>query len=269
MMRIEEPSRFVREMKGAPLSILVLLMMTRQAMSNQLVVGGTGYSDKTVAAGLDYLEQIGMVVRAAGGWRIAEGVQLALPMGEERLNREEREVGEDYSADGEYSVGEEVQEGDNSDTNGDSRKISAFSPLVSIDSNILINQEVLTTNYLGGEEAEKFRLNLLAMAECGIRRTRKTEELARRDYVDALYILAHAEAVKREGQQVGLAIWRMGEGQERPLGRKENVHFEGCKCDHCRYAYPPLEVMGEAEEWDWWLSQQNCDLSQSCVEGAG
>lgn len=225
-MKVENPMRFVRELKGAPLSVVVLLMMTGVGMSNGAICNGTGYSDKSVAGALSYLEEIGMVVHSSGGWRMADGMQLALPMVEET--------------------------GENLDTNGESRRISDSEPLVNIvvnDSNI----NDLTTNLsnTSGEESEKFRENLAVMAEQGIRATEKTKALARAGHVDALYVLSHVEQVRREGQKIGLAIWRMEKGLERPLLRMENGHLEGCKCNKCGYVDYGQGVMEEEEEWAW------------------
>lgn len=223
---IENPMRFVREMKGAPLSVVVLLALTNLALTNQAICTGTGYSDKTVAGALEYLEGIGMVVRAAGGWRIAEGVQLALPL-----------------------AAEEIEEGDNSDDIGGSRKISDSAPIVNIvvnDSNI--NDLSLLTIY-SEPESEIFRLNLEAMAECGIQATEKTRALARREYVTPVYVLSHVEQVKREGQRTGLAIWRMEKGMEQPLRLMSTGHFEGCRCRECEYVEKWALSAEEALEW--------------------
>ena len=77
-MKIENPTRFVREMKGAPLSVIVLLTLARVAMTNEMLCAGTGYSDKTISGAVGYLEEIGLVSRSAGGWVISEGDQLPL-----------------------------------------------------------------------------------------------------------------------------------------------------------------------------------------------
>lgn len=243
-MKIENPMRFVRELKGAPLSIVVLLALTGQALSNQAICAGTGYSDKTTAGALDYLAEVGMVVRAAGGWRIAEGVQLALPMGSAQI------------ADTEEITAKAPSTLSNSDDSCGSRKISDSEPLVNIVVNTIdLNKEDLTTNYINGEESEKFRLCLEAMAEVGIQATEKTRELARKEHVDALYILSHAEQVKREGQKVGLAIWRMAKGMPRPLRRMSTGHLEGCECADCKYEWEKT-VMSEAEEWGWFRGDE-------------
>jgi hypothetical protein len=75
--------------------------------------------------------------------------------------------------------------------------------------------------------------------------------------------LSHAEAVKRAGQRIGLAIWRMQEGQDRPLRRRSNGHLEGCKCHACCYG-EDLELMDAEEEWDWWGGKKN---QHSCDNG--
>lgn len=245
MMKIENPTRFVREMKGAPLSVVMLLAMTGLALSNSAICAGTGYSDKSVANALDYLNEIGMVVRSAGGWKVAEAVQLALPLVPPQI---------------EEPVVEEVAEVENSDTECPRRKFSDSSLVVNSIKDIKELKELndLTTiNYLDLKppESEFFRLNLEAFRESGISVTKKTRALAGKDYVDPLYILAHVEQAEREGQKVGLAIWRMQEGHERPLYRMTNGHFEGCKCNLCKYEFE-LEIMDDDQEMDWWLGNR-------------
>jgi len=230
-MKIENPTRFVREMKGAPLSVIVLLTLARVAMTNEMLCAGTGYSDKTISGAVGYLEEIGLVVRASGGWVISEGEQLALPLGEEITDGKGSEL----------------------DTNGGSRKISDSDPIDSIvvnDSNI---NDLTTTKLSSEDESEKFRVseNMAVMAGEGIRETKQTRAIARLGHGDALYILAHCEQVRREKQKLGLAIWRMENGVKRPLMRMENGHLVGCGCNQCRYT-DVGRVMTEAEEWEWW-----------------
>lgn len=238
MMKIENPTRFVREMKGAPLSVIVLLTLARVAMTNEMLCAGTGYSDKTISGAVGYLEEIGLVTRSAGGWVISEGEQLALPMEDGGRETEDRRS---------------IEDGDNSDKDCGSRKISDSDPIDSIvvnDSNI---NDLTTTKLSSEDESEKFRVaeNMAVMAGEGIRETKQTRAIARLGHVDALYILAHCEQVRREKQKLGLAIWRMENGVKRSLGRRENGHFEGCGCNQCKYT-DVGRVMTEAEEWEWW-----------------
>lgn len=75
-------SRMVRELKGAPLACLILLIMAEMPMSNEWLCMMTGYTDKPVSQALKLLSspEYQMVVRVSKGWRIAKGLQMALPL---------------------------------------------------------------------------------------------------------------------------------------------------------------------------------------------
>ena len=73
-------SRFVRELKGAPLSVLVLLLIADQPVSNDWLENMSGYSDKPVAAALSLLSspEYQYVVKTFKGWRISDTFNLPL-----------------------------------------------------------------------------------------------------------------------------------------------------------------------------------------------
>lgn len=102
MTSYENPVRLVKELKGAPLAILVLLSLSPVAVSREWLEVYSGYSDKPVSKALYYLEENGFILRSAGGWRLSDGsVQLVLPLtGRQETSREEAEfsAGDDDSA---------------------------------------------------------------------------------------------------------------------------------------------------------------------------
>ena len=53
----------IRALKGAPLSIVMALMMAEEAAGEGWLVSVTGYSPNTVRAGCTFLEEIGMIQR--------------------------------------------------------------------------------------------------------------------------------------------------------------------------------------------------------------
>ena len=82
-MRAENPIRLVRELKGAPLSIYLVLGFVHQRVTQEYLERATGYTDKPVSQGLAYLAEIGMVEHNRSGWALCNGVrQLQLPLGE-------------------------------------------------------------------------------------------------------------------------------------------------------------------------------------------
>ncbi|MFC1996993.1 hypothetical protein ACFLXI_05220 [Chloroflexota bacterium] len=72
--------RVVKELKGAPLSVLMALMFAGKEAANQAwVARNTGYTDKSVRQALDYLVEHGFVIRTGRGWMISDGSgQIAL-----------------------------------------------------------------------------------------------------------------------------------------------------------------------------------------------
>ena len=108
--------RMVRELKGAPLSIVLALGLAGGvAVSNEWLERNTGYSDKPVASALAYLQEHGFVVKVAGGWKLARAQQLPLP-----IEQVEEEAGGDDADPGADQAGD----GYNSDTIGGSRNYS-------------------------------------------------------------------------------------------------------------------------------------------------
>lgn len=70
--------RMVGELKGAPLSCLILLAMSNQPVSNEWLCMMSGYTDKPVALALKKLSspEFQMARRAFGGWVINGVMQL-------------------------------------------------------------------------------------------------------------------------------------------------------------------------------------------------
>lgn len=67
-------------LKGAPLSVLMVLALMRQPVTVEYLEGATGYSYKSVASALAFLAEIQYVARIGRyGWQIATAVQLPLP----------------------------------------------------------------------------------------------------------------------------------------------------------------------------------------------
>jgi len=67
-----------RSLKGAPALLLIILGTSQGRLTNRALEIESGYSDKTIARGLDVLQQLGLVDRKPAGWGTVEGVQLTM-----------------------------------------------------------------------------------------------------------------------------------------------------------------------------------------------
>jgi hypothetical protein len=77
---MDNPIRLVRELKGAPLSIVMVLMMVKQRVTQEFLQAATGYTDKPVAAALKYLQETGVVDHTSSGWLLLKGDHEQLPL---------------------------------------------------------------------------------------------------------------------------------------------------------------------------------------------
>ena len=70
----------VRALKGAPLSIVIVLMLQRRSVSHQQLMAETGYSDRTVTQALNYLTDNQIVTRAGHSGFQLTGENYQLPL---------------------------------------------------------------------------------------------------------------------------------------------------------------------------------------------
>lgn len=108
----ENPVRLVKELKGAPLSVLMALFFAGGiGVTQEWIERNTGYSDKPVSKALAYLQEHQFVIKTKSGWMLSDGArQLPLP-----FQQIEPETEPETPADADL---------DNSDTNGQGRNIS-------------------------------------------------------------------------------------------------------------------------------------------------
>lgn len=76
---VEFTAQTVRELKGASLSVLVLLLVSPLPVSQEWLERNSGYTDKPVSQALAYLKETGRVCKTSAGWMLSEGFQMALP----------------------------------------------------------------------------------------------------------------------------------------------------------------------------------------------
>lgn len=78
---VDNPVRIVKELKGAPLSVMMALFFAGgMAVNQEWIERNTGYSDKPISKALAYLQEHQFIVKTRSGWRLSDGAkQLPLP----------------------------------------------------------------------------------------------------------------------------------------------------------------------------------------------
>lgn len=81
-------ARLVRELKGAPLACIMLLLLSAEPVSNEWLCRMSGYTDKPIAQALKLLsgEEYKLVRRSRGGWMLSHALQIVLGVEESRKN---------------------------------------------------------------------------------------------------------------------------------------------------------------------------------------
>lgn len=119
-------------LNGAPLSVLVALMLDRQPHTATWLEGVTGYSDKPVMAALEFLVEMSFVTHNSRySWQLASGVQQ-LPFMSNQIEEPDSEsepkdselfrVGEIPSRHDVVNINTESSKNTSSNNNGDSEK---------------------------------------------------------------------------------------------------------------------------------------------------
>ncbi len=79
-IRFENPLRMVRELKGAPLSIVWVLGIVNQRVSQEFLQVTTGYTDKTISQALAYLKEVSLINHTQSGWMLIQNDSAQLPL---------------------------------------------------------------------------------------------------------------------------------------------------------------------------------------------
>lgn len=178
MTNMSNPIKLLRQLKGAPLSVMLALFWAGQRVSNGWIETVTGYTDKPVASALDLLKEYGWAAKVQGGWTIANAEQLPLTF---LLMEESR---------------------NNSDSSSSSNVFNNIN-----NNNLLLELE--------RKNSENFDANLIALLTGGIREP-KASILADLEHVTPEYINAHLQQVRREERNVATAIYRIENNWEQP-----------------------------------------------------
>jgi hypothetical protein len=210
-MNLDNPIRMVRELKGAPLSILFSLTIVQQRVSQAWLERTTGYTDKTISQALGYLEEIGLADHTSAGWQLTgKAKQLPLPMETIEPRRHEG-----HEEDQDQIEEQEVNRPANSDDIYQTRRISDPVIIITTDSN---DEEVKSNNNNKGGRKNSDSGVLDALARAGIV-GKKRQSLSQLAWVTVESVSAWEAALKRDKKErysPGLLISVLESGDPAP-----------------------------------------------------
>jgi hypothetical protein len=185
------PLRMVHDLKGAPLSIIVVMKILRRPVMELELIQYCGYDKGTITKALRKLTDpflFGIVARVRGGWSLAENVQLPLSWGEIASKSGDSPL---FST---TTTIKELIKRDTEDSSSRTTKSGNF-PLL---------------ENASPEERERWA----ALKKCGIFYNRMTAALIKLEHVTPEYIAAKADEYKNSGRggrrNVGLLITAIG-----------------------------------------------------------
>jgi hypothetical protein len=220
----------VRELKGAPLSIIIALGLVRQRVSQGWLERSTGYTDKPISQALQYLREVGLVDETSSGWQLVKENAKQLPL----VMQIEEDIEPQSDLEEEKPIQTEViQECRNYSD-------SLLTYLINDSNNININQVSKVSNDEKRKNSDLDPIieeNLETFRELGIRINKRTSNLARMKHITRDYIIGTVNNLK-QGELLGLAIIRMEQGDGIPPPKK---HKTGCGCNECLARYGEWE----------------------------
>jgi hypothetical protein len=245
---IEFCSRNVRELKGAPLAIVVLLTMTPIPVTKDWLARSSGYTDKPVSQACSYLKENGWIDCSSAGWFLAEGFQLPLP-GRNYSELEDAE-GKIIDAEKTQDDSEAEQVEDDSDESCPAIEIRPVvggrnysdrgSIIIIKESKDLKELKELNNNNNnnGRKNSDSDRPELWdILKEVGVRKNDRTRALLRLEHVTPQYLRAKVVEFKADGldgpKWAGLFIRAVEECEPAPP-TQANGHFAGCDCVTCQ-----------------------------------
>jgi hypothetical protein len=206
ILQSDNPIRMVRELKGAPLSILMVLSIVHQRVTQEYLERATGYTDKPVSQALAYMQEIGLADHTNAGWQLikANVMQLPLPL-----------MMEDQVEEEEIASSDQTKERPPRNDNILSRNISDSLITTTLNNNNLLDSVVVISNNAVNRNNSDFEANLEEFKQQGIGINKRTEALARMSHVNPGYIRFHLKRLKKNDTR-GLAIMRMEQGEAPP-----------------------------------------------------
>lgn len=225
-MNLDNPIRMVRELKGAPLSILFALSIVHVRVSQAWLEGVTGYTDKPISSALSYLEEVGLADHTSSGWKLTgKAKQLPLPLEElppqsadEYIGCGER--GEEPEEDREDQ--EPITADDNSDSSYQGRNYST--PLITTTIDIVKEEEESSNNNNKGRKNSDSGV-LDALTRAGIM-GKKRVSLSQLAWVTVESVSAWEAELKRKKKDKyspGLLISVLESGDPAPVAKPEEL----------------------------------------------
>jgi hypothetical protein len=224
---IENPLRLIRELKGAPLSIILALQVVGQRVTQEYLERVTGYTDKPVSQALGYLSEIGMIDHTRAGWGLISGRAVQLPLPLDLLPAPQEEPIE-----GETQEDEEATQENEAASRKNSDSIIIINPI-----NQEIKDEKINNNNNNGEsrknsDSDPPKGDVWGELErAGVQKNRRTEGLLCLEWVTSAYVRSQRERLEGEGRtwpkDAGLLISVL-EGNPGKV-----AHRRGCRCEEC------------------------------------
>lgn len=211
-MSIDFSSTMVRGLKGAPLSVLVLLMLAGQPVSAQYLEHMSGYSDKNVNSALLTLLEFGLVTRNGRyQWQIADGVKQ-LPLTNNLPDSQGTDSALEPAVQSELAIASGARTAPSQQAPSDE-----YDPLQTWETEIPgrssssrltidLKPELVNQQQLERKDPEKFRIreNLAECDRAGIREPKRSR-ISRLEHVTPDLIAFHVETASN----TGLAIYRI------------------------------------------------------------
>jgi hypothetical protein len=237
-MKIENPIRLVRELKGAPLSIVFILSMVQQRVTQEWLERATGYTDKPVSQALAYLQEIGLVDHSRSGWQLtSQAQQLPLPLD---LLDGGQETDEGAAADASGAAADASAKPIQSKFVDMSRKYS--DSLITITTESLKSEEEVSNsnnspgrkNSDSGVKGPDLAETIQELRNAGVV-GKRLASLAALPHVTPAYVRAwdaQLQHEKGDDYKPGLLIYTIESGAPAPP-TKSNGHILPCSCDEC------------------------------------
>lgn len=221
MGTIENPLELVGSLKGAPISVYLVMLIVRQPLGETWIAQVTRYSQMVVHHALIYLSVKGLVrqISRFNGWVLVEEVaQLPLMIEAGLANIESLSPTTATAAIGRTIKAGQQQQQDSRLTSRTREKRESFE----VDPQIEANLKALHAAGINGRTAEK---------------------LAQLQHINPNYIQAHINYGRSRNDGIGLIITRMQDGDEAPKLRNSqsdrrsdsflcpDCHCRPCQCD--------------------------------------
>jgi len=226
--------RLVRELRGAPLSIIVVLAMVREPCRQEYLERTTGYTDKPVSQALAYMRDIGLVVNIPSvGWALTEQARM-IPGLDVMLPEPETETAAIVEQ-------EAVTEDEMSRNISDSLVVKLRESESIKDNSINLLSDSLV---LSAEDPEFLRL-VQKLRACGVYlRTAQELAVSHGQAIDEKILYYRHALGHKLAQGPGWLVQAIKEDWGEPLGWKSNGNGR-CSCERCAPAR-------EAESYGGW-----------------